>query len=476
MYNSPIRTTARFLPGSPLPTMAMDGDNSTVGEPEKHDEKDTEENVPEEEQDNKKRKLGKQPNDAKKAVPKTKPKAKAKPCTKAKAKASGKAKAQGTKSKGEPEDPMKAMKAKKPQMKKPAAAKPKPCTKAKASKSMLDTFASLQKGVAPPKGENECTEEGEEEEEKEVDEEVEPEGEKRLRGPAGKFARLQKAGKVPSQIQELWDNCNGRADQTALLNRLFVKNNKTGSWDLKAENPKFQAWLKTTDRHFGKESTKSFPRSIMLHHYFQGNEAAFQEALACGDIQEVVMGNKVMYNFESVEAGREKSKDHTMQLDRGASKLKKEEHATVSDVLSNFDWKKFGTSSPALENKKKHSTLAITNGPPMVPWSAVEPHVLEAKAAHERVLKDLNKCYKPVAASNDMTLVSNFKSTLTALQANQQELCNCLMFKDHTCVQLLVSITFFQGQQVFQLKLSFPPSRNFLEQPTCRKAMWTNGW
>ena len=95
----PNSYNCQVLPGSPLPTMAMDGDNSTVGEPEKHDEKDTEENVPEEEQDNKKRKLGKQPNDAKKAVPKNQAKAKAKPCTKPRLKQVGKAKAQGTRAK-----------------------------------------------------------------------------------------------------------------------------------------------------------------------------------------------------------------------------------------------------------------------------------------------------------------------------------------------------------------------------------------
>ena len=51
---------------------------------------------------------------------------------------------------------------------------------------------------------------------------------------------------------------------------------------MQADNPSFRSWLKTSDKSFGKDAQASFPRAIMLHHYFHGDADAFNQALASG--------------------------------------------------------------------------------------------------------------------------------------------------------------------------------------------------
>ena len=321
-------------------------------------------------------------------------------------------------------------------LKRPAAKDPKPKPeakpKAKGGKSMLATIGQLKKGIQP-KEEDKDAEEGEEEEEKENDPEVEAneeEEEKRQRGAAMKWQRMVKKGHVPPHIKELWGKCNGRKEQTQLLNRLFKKNSRTGQWEMKADNPSFLAWMKTSDTSFAKEAAQRYPRSIMIHHYFQGNEKAFQDALACGDVQEVqIEPGKYMYSFESHEVGRQKEKGEVMELKRGQVKLKAGEHDVVSSHMLKWNWKDFGQGSP--ETKQNHiKPLALTNGPVVLKWSDVEESLQEAKGAHDRVLGMLNKLFQPVGNSKDPDLVGKFKETVTKLQQNSQSISNAMMFKD----------------------------------------------
>ena len=80
-----------------------------------------------------------------------------------------------------------------------------------------------------------------------------------------------------------------------------------------AGNPSFRSWLKTSDKSFGKDAQASFPRAIMLHHYFHGDADAFNQALASGDITEVNQGGKVMYSFDTYESGRAKNSDQRVE-------------------------------------------------------------------------------------------------------------------------------------------------------------------
>jgi hypothetical protein len=69
----------------------------------------------------------------------------------------------------------------------------------------------------------------------------------------------------------------------------------------------------TSDKSFGKDAQTSFPRAIMLHHYFHGDADAFNQALASGDITGVNQGGKVMYRFDTyeVEGPKNQTKEST---------------------------------------------------------------------------------------------------------------------------------------------------------------------
>ena len=296
--------------------------------------------------------------------------------------------------------------------------------------SMKEQLKQLQSGVPHEETDEDKPEEGEEEEVKEVDQVVEPdESERRSKGAGGKFNRLLKAGKVPQQIKEIWQNFETRGAKTALVNRLFKKNSKTGCWEMQAENPSFKSWLKTSDKSFGKDAQQSYPRSIMLHHYFRGDETAFQQALACGDVAEIAKGGKVMYSFECYESGRAKETDQRIDLETAKADLTSAEHDAVSNVLGNFDWTKFDQESQPAKTSSK-SSLAITNGPQVVLWKNVEPFLTQAKAAHDRVLGALNKMFAAVSHAKDPDLSLKFKNALTTLQKNSQDISNALMFQD----------------------------------------------
>ena len=483
MFESPKVTTKRWLPGSPdtsgFPWTDSDmdlGEDPTVGEvEEKWRQEIAQRQAAAAKAALDQEKKEKQENKANKEDPKAKPKkkekkkeeveqeekpeeakeededqtVKKKPAGKSKAKAKGSPKPKSSPAKisnSPAKTTTKAMKVlKRPGskvpmkgLKRPAAKvepKPKPeaKSKAKASKSMLDTIGHLKKGIEPKMEDNGGEEEGEEEEEKADDPEVEAneeEEEKRQRGAAMKWQRMVKKGHVPPHIKELWGKCNGRKEQTQLLNRLFKKNSRTGQWEMKADNPSFLAWMKTSDTSFAKEAAQRYPRSIMIHHYFQGNEKAFQDALACGDVQEVqIEPGKYMYSFESHEVGRQKEKGEVMELKRGQVKLKAGEHDVVSSHMLKWNWKDFGQGSP--ETKQNHiKPLALTNGPVVLKWSDVEESLQEAKGAHDRVLGMLNKLFQPVGNSKDPDLVGKFKETVTKLQQNSQSISNAMMFKD----------------------------------------------
>ena len=352
---------------------------------------------------------------AKAIAAKAKAKAKTKEKTKAKTKGKGLAGSKEKKKKKETKETKETQK--KEVLKRPAAK----------GFSMREQLSQLQSGV--PHEEKEDQPEGEEEEVKEDDAVVDPENEKRSKGAGGKMSRLLKAGKVPQQIKEIWQKCETREEKTMLVNRLFKKNPETGCWEMQAENPSFKTWLKTSDKSYGKDAQQSFPRAIMLHHYFRGDENAFQHALATGDIMEITKGGKVMYSFECYESGRAKEADQRMDLERGSSKLSVAEHDVVSNVLSNFDWTKFGQEAQPEARTTSKGTLALTNGPQVVLWKNVEPLLTQAKSAHDRVLGSLNKMFAAVANSKDKDTSGKFKLALTTLQTNSQDISNALMFQ-----------------------------------------------
>ena len=502
MFTTPKRTTARYLPGSPQ--IAMDKtDEETVGEMEERlaakakDRKQNEEKNDKEEAPDVSDAALKRPS----AKPKT-PKAKAKkkvtppkktatpkkaatpkkvaptpmktkdaatPKNKSKKKEEEKKKKEEEKKKKEAKSAKGSSSLKRPSaalkgsstdsattMKRPAAM-PKPKTNA-----VIEQVLKMKQGIVSTETKKQEGEEGEEEEHKDDDPTVEPDEEKRDRCKSAVLKRLLKQGKIPQTIQDAIANCTSRADQTKLVNRLFEKNS-SGGWELQCDKPTFQAWLRTSDKHYGKEAKQGYPKSIMVHHYFGGNEAAFLAAVSCGEVQEVLSNGRTMYTFEAIESGHLKEKDEKMDVNRGVTKLTNEEHKAVHNVLQQFDWSKFGSSSPTPSAGVKQPQLALTNGPSLVKWKDVEQALTEAKGAHERVLKELNRCFAAAGKSKDPAIVAKFKETMTSLQSNNQTISNCLMFKARSSM-------FQKCKQKTQINISFPFGRRFLVQRPWRKA------
>ena len=403
--------------------------------------KDVEDEEPKEVEDDKEEPL-KRP--AAKGKAKAKAKAKGKGKTKGKGKGKSPKKTPKTPMKKLTKSPMKVTKAAKSKKKdkdeKDAKGKNKdkglkrPAASAEAKKgsksnSMKDQLDKLGKGIAEEK---ENMEEGEEEEEKEEDEEVEEE-EKRDRLKSGKFQRLLKSNQVPANIKAVWQACDSRRKKTQLLNRLFVKCDRTGQWKMKANSPEFVAFLRNTDRSYSGQESQSYPKSIMLHTYYNSNLEAMQQAVRDGDIVETVGADgKLWYSFETMKEGSQRRTDNTMELHRGKVKLQQGEHSALEDTMEQFDWKQFGspqkTGASASGSKQP---LAIADQPKLIKWDAIEAHLVEAKAAQDKMMKDIQRCLPGVqkGKTQDESLVTKFREIHGTTQSNSQKISDALMWK-----------------------------------------------
>lgn len=150
---------------------------------------------------------------------------------------------------------------------------------------------------------------------REQDECVDPDGhnEKRSKGAGGSSTGCSKQEKFQHRSRRSGKNLKPRKKKPCRWTACYKKNSKTGCWEMQADNPSFRSWLKTSDKSFGKDAQASFPRAIMLHHYFHGDADAFNQALASGDITGVNQGGKVMYRFDTyeVEGPKNQTKEST---------------------------------------------------------------------------------------------------------------------------------------------------------------------
>ena len=290
------------------PEKKEDEENENKGEKENEENEDKEEEQEEEEQQPLEKPASKAKAGSKPKVPKTPPKIfkGKKPKPKAKAKGSAKDKKEKT------------QKEKKEKRNKKEDT-PAPFKRPAAKGGTRDQVSKLQSGVPEAKEEVEKVEGEEEKEEEEVreqDECVDPDGhnEKRSKGSGGKFNRLLKAGKVPAQIKEIWEKSETTEEKTMSGDCLLQEELQDRLLGNAGRQSQFQKLAEeTSDKSFGKDAQTSFPRAIMLHHYFHGDADAFNQALASGDITEVNQGGKVMYSFDTYESGRAKNSDQRVE-------------------------------------------------------------------------------------------------------------------------------------------------------------------
>ena len=297
-------------------------------------------------------------------------------------------------------------------------------------------------------------EEGEEEEPKEEDEVVEPGSstDKRDYGKARKFARMLKAGDVPQDIvqlyqQEALSKKSPRLFRSQLINKMFQKNAK-GDYVLATQSPEFLSWKKNNDTKFQTKEAVGVPHSILLWQTFQGNEAAMQMAEQKGDIYE----EDNLWYFRRSTAGRTKSTTDGLELQGGKVKLDVDTFGNFGDWMSNRDWSKFGNAiefpeghapEPVLKRQKSqlaiqyeaHSSLTSSSHATepktqKVPWKSFEHQVGQAKGANERLQRDASRWVMKVRGGQDSELQEKIKAVLTLLTDNLASLSECQMWQE----------------------------------------------
>ncbi len=175
---------------------------------------------------------------------------------------------------------------KKPLLKRPAAAGSK----------INDTIEKLQRGVS--KVDVETGDDGRESN----DEEGSDEDEKRDKAKGQKYAKIK--SELPNHVLDLVEKESSKAAsprdfKTRITNKMF-KRNKQGKLILNLQDQVFEEHKEIYTRRFAKEQDHAMPASIMRGLYFNNDQAAFDRALAAGDIEEVDCGDgKTMFPYTS---------------------------------------------------------------------------------------------------------------------------------------------------------------------------------
>ena len=237
------------------------------------------------------------------AKPKAKAKVKAKSTVKAKA--ASKAKAAASKAPGVTQSAKKEVQKK---LKRPAAAVPPEAPKGKA-KAKAKTVKEMTEGWKKERDEKGPDDhaEGEEEEPREQDEACEDET--RSYPKARKWARLIKAGQVPEDLQQLYEqgaknSPHPRLFKSQFINKVFQQNSK-GEYVLAPGNAQFEVFKKNAEIRSNRSQVTGLPYSIMLWKNFHGNEEALHDAERRGDVYQ----KDGYYHFKSVATAIEKRHD-----------------------------------------------------------------------------------------------------------------------------------------------------------------------
>lgn len=199
------------------------------------------------------------------------------------------------------------------------------------SKGVSGLASGSKKGKASKDdGEND---DDDDEEEAEEGSEENADSSKRDKGKAIKFAAMK--AKLPQHIVDLYDkesanHASPRSFKTLIINKLFKKL-PSGRFQLCTNDPMFVEAKTLFEKKYSNDKEKSLPKSIMRGLYFQGSEAAFQDAVNAGDIYSWTNeeDGKEYWSFNSKETGKQ----------RQAFYLKKTKSVLWKGVLCTYDRK-----------------------------------------------------------------------------------------------------------------------------------------
>lgn len=264
-------------------------------------------------------------------------------------------------------------------------------------------------------------------------EEEEEHGDKRSRGKAKKFKKMQDAGAIPDHIMELFSGeaakAGGRKYKTDLINKLFKENGK-GGWEMDATAPWFEASKTAYHKKFGKEENIGTPRDVFLFQSFMGNEAALDKAIENGSVQQWDEAGILYCGYRKTTAGIEKSKRESVKTGGGSVDLNQEQYKLMGKAFKTMSWS-FGdltiqddsgersSSSSNVKKQKSLENVGLTK--PMIDL------ITDAKGSqdklHASAMKLLNKC-------SSLADKQEFKATALALKDFSHKNEHVLTWKD----------------------------------------------
>jgi hypothetical protein len=195
----------------------------------------------------------------------------------------------------------------------------------------------------------------------------------------------------------------GVRERRAKIVNAAVKREKGGSYVLDVKNPHFTAIRTRYDDHYGKDVKKGKPRALMEAKL--GTKERFDQALADGDIVEIIDKGKKFYQYRELEVAHVKGKKKEGRTEREMP-MTDEQEKEWNDCLEALNWN-FEVSDAVEE------TLALGDVPKKVTKAMEKAY----KQIMEQVKKSQKLCdaFKGTGSSlgsSGMIMVDKLKSAL----------------------------------------------------------------
>ena len=187
----------------------------------------------------------------------------------------------------------------------------------------------------------------------------------RDKGKGEKFASMLKTNTLPAHIRHLYEEVaksktSPRDFRTTVINTLFERK-KNGRFELRDDRPLFTEAKDLYERKYSKDRALAYPRSVMKGLYFQNNESAFLEALACGDVHEVADptnpdSTTTYYAYRKLETGTETGTKHTSRLTK-QRRANRDQSELLGDMMTGLGWKFNYKSHEKIETGKLPASM-----------------------------------------------------------------------------------------------------------------------
>lgn len=174
-------------------------------------------------------------------------------------------------------------------------------------------------------------------------EEIEGEGEEEKLRDKAKGQKYQKMkDSLPAHVVHLIEeeskkSVSPRDAKTKAINKLFKKDAK-GKLQLCLNQPLFEEHKSIFSQKFSKEQETAVPEAIMIQSYFNGNTAAYKQALEDGDVELIDPGNGKTYAcFKSFKKGQVEGQKEEHKS-TSSKQVDHETAAIMGKVFKSIQW------------------------------------------------------------------------------------------------------------------------------------------